>query len=122
MELWPVVIVFLAIAIILLLISFFVKEDESPLLNEVADFTMQITEELHQLRTKVTQLEKSIQETGQEEKELPIKKINAVTKKHVLTLHQQGKTYDEIAEQLELPETTVQLLIDNHHDQRSKED
>lgn len=122
MELWPVVIVFLAIAIILLLISFFVKEDESPLLNEVADFTMQITEELHQLRTKVTQLEKSIQETGQEEKELPIKKINAVTKKHVLTLHQQGKTYDEIAEQLELPETTVQLLIDNHHDQLSKED
>ena len=122
MDLWLIVIILLAIAIILLIVSFFVKEEESPLLSQIADFTLQMTEEMHELKTRVTKLEQEVMAEEADEKEIPIKKLNAVTKQHVVKLFQQGKTYDEIGEQLELPETTVQLIIDNYQDTLSTEE
>lgn len=116
MELWPIVIILFALSIILLLVSFFVKEDDAGVITEVADFTLQMTEEMHILKTRVTQLEKALGNTEAEDNPIVIKKLSDVTKQQVLKLYEKGKTFDEIAEQLTLPETTVELVIDNHQD------
>lgn len=116
MELWPIVIILFAVAIILLVLSFFVKEDDDGVITEVADFTLQITEEMHILKTRVAQLEKALGNKDLEEQPIAVKKLNDVTKQQVLSLYEKGKTFDEIAEQLNLPETTVDLVIDNHQD------
>lgn len=116
MELWPLVIILFAAAIILLILSFFVKEDDDGVMTEVADFTLQLTEELHILKTRVTQLEKALGNKESEEETIAVKKLNDITKQQILSLYEKGKTFDEIAEQLDLPETTVDLVIDNHQD------
>lgn len=116
MNLWIIVIILLVSAILLLLISFFTKEEEHALLTEVSDFTLQITEDVHALKTRLSTVEKIVKEDSSENENLPIKKMTAVTKQHAVSLHEKGKTIDEIAEQLNLPETTVQLILDNHQE------
>ncbi|MGP6140019.1 DUF6115 domain-containing protein [Jeotgalibaca sp. A127] len=121
MELWPIVIVLFALAIILLVVSFFVKEDDDGVITEVAEFTLQMTEEMHILKTRVSQLEKALGNTETEDQSITVKKLSDVTKQQVLSLYKKGKTFDEIAEQLSLPETTVELVIDNHQDSLKEE-
>lgn len=116
MELWPIVIIMFAVAIILLILSFFIKEDDDGVITEVADFTLHITEEMHILKTRITQLEKALGNIDSEKEPIAVKKLNDITKQQVLSLYEKGKTFDEIAEQLNLPETTVDLVIDNHQD------
>ncbi|MGP6146166.1 hypothetical protein [Jeotgalibaca sp. A122] len=122
MELWPIVIVLFALAIILLVVSFFVKEDDDGVITEVAEFTLQMTEEMHILKTRVSQLEKALGNTETEDQSITVKKLSDVTKQQVLSLYEKGKTFDEIAEQLSLPETTVELVIDNHQDSLKEEE
>lgn len=117
MNLWILVIILLVIAVVLLIISFFAKEDDHALLTEIGTFTLQMTEDMHGLKNRIAAIEKSLsEEENNEPEELPVKKLNAITKQHAITLHQKGKTIDEIAEQLVLPETTVQLILDNHQE------
>ena len=113
MELWPIIILLLVISSILLVISFFVKNNDDGVLAEVAEYTLQMTEEIQALKTRITQLEKNL---GTPNEEITVKKVNDITKKQVLKLYENGKTFDEIADQLTLPETTVELVIDNHQD------
>lgn len=117
MELWPIVIILFASATILSIVSFFMKEDDDGVMTEVADFTLQLTEEMHILKTRVAQLEKALGDKETEEESIPVKKLNEVTKKQIISLNEKGKTFDEIAEQLNVPETTVDLVVDNHLDQ-----
>lgn len=113
MELWPIIILLLVISSILLIISFFAKNNDDGILTEVAEYTLQVTEEIHALKTRITQLEKNL---GTSNEDFIVKKVNDITKKQVLKLYENGKTFDEIADQLTLPETTVELVIDNHQD------
>ncbi|WP_062533031.1 hypothetical protein [Jeotgalibaca dankookensis] len=119
MELWPIIILLLVISSILLVISFFVKNNDDGVLAEVAEYTLQMTEEIQALKTRITQLEKNL---GTPNEEITVKKVNDITKKQVLKLYENGKTFDEIADQLTLPETTVELVIDNHQDSMDDSD
>lgn len=119
MELWPIIILLLVISSILLVISFFVKNNDDGVLAEVAEYTLQMTEEIQALKTRITQLEKNL---GTPNEEITVKKVNDITKKQVLKLYENGKTFDEIADQLTLPETTVELVIDNHQDSMNDSD
>jgi len=121
MELWPIIIILFVAAIILLALSFFVKEEDDGVMKEIAELTLQMTEEMHILKTRVSQLEKALGNTETEEQPLTIKKLSDVTKQQILSLYEKGKTFDEIAEQLNLPETTVELEIDNHQDSLKSE-
>lgn len=119
MELWPIIILLLVISSILLVISFFVKNNDDGVLAEVAEYTLQMTEEIQALKARITQLEKNL---GTPNEEITVKKVNDITKKQVLKLYENGKTFDEIADQLTLPETTVELVIDNHQDSMNDSD
>ncbi len=45
--------------------------------------------------------------------------MHGLTKQHIVTLYNQGETLDDIAEQLNVPVTTVQLVVDNYLEERS---
>ncbi|UJF14891.1 hypothetical protein LZ578_07675 [Jeotgalibaca sp. MA1X17-3] len=114
MELWMIVIILLAIAIILLFISFFSKNKDSAMTAEITDFTLQMTKDLRSLKKRVVELEEASGITVPQEEVTGPKKINELTKQQTIRLYEQGNTFDEIAEKLEIPETTVQLIVDNH--------
>lgn len=118
MELWPIVIVLLALAIVLLFISFFAKDDHNKLADEMSEYTLQLTEDIHQLKQRLVALE---EELGKEniisEDSQVVKKTHNLTKKHIISMYVNGKTFDEIAEQLDVPVTTVQLVVDNYIEQ-----
>lgn len=114
MDLWIIVIILLACAIILLGASFFIKEKpDEALLTQVAEWSLPLTKELQDVKERLTVLEKG---AGMEKDvtERPLKKVNDLIKRQVISLYEKGLTYDAISEQLGLPETTVQLLVDNH--------
>ena len=50
MEQWTIVIVLLTIAIILLFASFFVKDNDRKFADEMSEYTLQLTEEIHELK------------------------------------------------------------------------
>ena len=45
--------------------------------------------------------------------------LHSITRKHILTLFSHGGSYEEIAEQLNLPVSTVQLVIDSYFESGS---
>ena len=52
----------------------------------------------------------------EEEKE---EELHSITRKHILTLFSHGASYEEIAEQLNVPVSTVQLVIDSYFESGS---
>ena len=63
---------------------------------------------------KPTVSEPTVSQTEQPEEEL-----HSITRKHILTLFSHGGSYEEIAEQLNLPVSTVQLVIDSYFESDS---
>lgn len=51
--------------------------------------------------------------------EEPEEELHSITRKHILTLFSHGGSYEEIAEQLNLPVSTVQLVIDSYFESDS---
>ena len=49
----------------------------------------------------------------------PEEELHSITRKHILTLFSHGGSYEEIAEQLNLPVSTVQLVIDSYFESDS---
>ena len=45
--------------------------------------------------------------------------LHSITRKHILTLFSHGGSYEEIAEQLNVPVSTVQLVIDSYFESDS---
>ena len=62
---------------------------------------------------KPTFTESSSSQSEQEEE------LHSITRKHILTLFSHGASYEEIAEQLNLPVSTVQLVIDSYFESDS---
>ena len=63
---------------------------------------------------QLTYTEPTISQPEQQEEEL-----HSITRKHILTLFSHGGSYEEIAEQLNLPVSTVQLVIDSYFESGS---
>ena len=63
---------------------------------------------------KSTHTEPTISQPEQPEEEL-----HSITRKHILTLFSHGGSYEEIAEQLNVPVSTVQLVIDSYFESDS---
>lgn len=51
--------------------------------------------------------------------EQPEEELHSITRKHILTLFSHGGSYEEIAEQLNVPVSTVQLVIDSYFESDS---
>lgn len=62
---------------------------------------------------KPTFTESSSSQSEQEEE------LHSITRKHILTLFSHGGSYEEIAEQLNVPVSTVQLVIDSYFESGS---
>lgn len=62
---------------------------------------------------KPTFTESSSSQSEQEEE------LHSITRKHILTLFSHGGSYEEIAEQLNVPVSTVQLVIDSYFESDS---
>lgn len=118
MEQWTIVIVLLTIAIILLFASFFVKDNDRKFADEMSEYTLQLTEEIHELKQRIIAVEEELgKEVPVSEDSQTVKKVHNLTKQHIITLYTSGRTFDEIAEQLSVPITTVQLVVDNYIEQ-----
>ena len=118
MEQWTIVIVLLTIAIILLFASFFVKDNDRKFVDEMSEYTLQLTEEIHELKRRLIAVEEELgKENPVSEDSKNRKKVHSWTKQHIITLYTSGRTFDEIAEQLSVPITTVQLVVDNYIEQ-----
>ena len=61
-----------------------------------------------------TYTEPTISQPEQQEEEL-----HSITRKHILNLFSHGGSYEEIAEQLNVPVSTVQLVIDSYFESDS---
>lgn len=57
--------------------------------------------------------ESTVSQSEQEEE------LHSITRKHILTLFSHGGSYEEIAEQLNVPVSTVQLVIDSYFESDS---
>ena len=142
MHVWIVVVALLALAVFFLFISLFLKdnqyEDEldelsegllapqpepeftfipQPVVEPEPTFTprFEVEEEVKPVfEPKPTYTEPTISQPEQQEEEL-----HSITRKHILTLFSHGGSYEEIAEQLNVPVSTVQLVIDSYFESDS---
>ncbi len=153
MDTWVVIIGLLALAIIFLFISLFLKDnDYEEELDEMSESLLELNRELYYLKKKFQEMEGTprvmnapqyqsteymaqdsavavpevedvepvvetleVSEVYQEEEpESDVKKLHNITKQHIITLYSQGCEMDEISEQLSVPMSTVQLVIENY--------
>lgn len=151
MQVWIVVIGLLALAVIFLFISLFLKDNNNDEeIDELSESLLELNREIYYLKKKIQELEgtpKVIQTPTNFEAEplyaapaptppvstpsftaetttfeTPIveetptdsKRLHNITKQHIITLYSHGSTLEEITEQLNVPLTTVQLVVDNY--------
>lgn len=150
MHIWVVIIGLLALSIIFLFISLFLKDnDYEEEMDEMSETLLELNREIYYLKKKIQELEgtpkvmnvpkqplpkeeyEPVEEVYETRVETPAyttqsfepvyeepvvdsKKLHNITKQHIITLYSQGCELEEIAEQLTVPLTTVQLVIDNY--------
>lgn len=142
MEIWILIIVLLAIAIILLIASFF-TQDTNDIDRELSEFTVQQSEEMYQLKQRIAHLEQHqgiippsftldtepdelivgqeeavlvTDDYGNEEliEHITIDDIDDNTYEEIIRLYSQGYTMSEISQQIDLSTQLVQSVIDNY--------
>ncbi|WP_449621309.1 hypothetical protein [Robertmurraya sp. Marseille-Q9965] len=107
----------IVLAILLLILSFFLKDPYKELKNELDQFSMQQIQDMYQLKRKIKILEEEllIDESGFQTP--PVfshsnkKEIHAILKNQVWSLAKQGLTIDQIAKQSSLSPDDVQAII-----------
>ncbi|EIA20661.1 hypothetical protein X560_0755 [Listeria fleischmannii 1991] len=126
-----VIIILLAVAIILFVVSFIKKGDSEQTESEFEEVASQLMHENYELKKRVSALEKAIHstETGEaieviteettEEKDeetssTPSPKMQSLLKKQVITLYTSGIATDEIVEQSSLPKEEVEQIIEEY--------
>lgn len=109
----------LVISVLLLIISFFLKDPYKELKNELDEFSMQQVQDLYQIKRKLKVLEEEllIEDTdfapASTTSPAPTfkKEIHAIIKNQVLSLTQQGLSVEQIAIQSSLPIEDVKQII-----------
>ncbi|MBK0347401.1 hypothetical protein JDW15_01960 [Aerococcaceae bacterium zg-ZJ1578] len=131
MDIWILVIAFLAIAIVLLIASFYASDDNE-VLEQLENLQTQHSQELFAIKTRISEIEQELSEPmmlnfgGQDSEpveEVPLEiielnEISDLTKEEVIRLYSQGFTMKEIANDVTLNVKTVQLIVDDYIENR----
>lgn len=109
-----VIIGLLIFAIILLILSFFLRDPYKDLKNDFDDFSMQQIQELYQIKKKIKILEEELlmdDNTFIHNNPAPKKEVHAIIKNQVWSLSQQGLSIEQIAKQSSLtPEEVFEII------------
>lgn len=109
-----VIIGLLIFAIILLIISFFLRDPYKDLKSEFDDFSMQQIQETYQLKKKIKILEEELLMDDNNfinSNTKPKKEVHAIIKNQVWSLSQQGLSIEQIAKQSSLtPEEVFEII------------
>ena len=140
MHVWVVVLALLALAVFFLFISLFLKDNHNEEeIDELAEGLLELNREVYSLKKKIQELEgttvykgPSVEPTYEEvraAKPEPVAeeteaveeataeesgRLHNVTKQQIITLFSHGNSVESISEQLNVPVSTVQLVIDNY--------
>ena len=132
MHVWVVVLALLALAVFFLFISLFLKDNHNEEeIDELAEGLLELNREVYSLKKKIQELEgttvykgPSVEPTCEEVRaaKTAVEEVTAeesgrlhnVTKQQIITLFSHGNSVESISEQLNVPVSTVQLVIDNY--------
>ncbi|GEQ32569.1 helix-turn-helix domain-containing protein [Marinilactibacillus psychrotolerans] len=110
MELWIITGVLFGISAILMIYSFFKKEEKDRTYKELEDVSLNLVQIIYGLNKRIQNLENELKIEKPEET-FPDRVTN-ITQTHILTLFTQGFSAKEISEHLHVSETSVQHTID----------
>ena len=132
MDIWILVIALLVIAIILLIASFFAGDDQD-VTEQTNEYTVQQSEELYAIKTRLAELEKS-QNTPYNETDVynstdgvyddepvesqEIEEVSDNQHEMIIRLYSQGYTMHEISQEVQLNSVTIQKVIDDYIENR----
>lgn len=132
MDIWILVIALLVIAIILLIASFFAGDDQD-VTEQMNEYTVQQSEELYAIKTRLAELEKS-QNTPYNEtvvynstdevyddepvESQEIEEVSDNQHEMIIRLYSQGYTMHEISQEVQLNSVTIQKVIDDYIENR----
>ena len=133
MHVWVVVLALLALAVFFLFISLFLKDNHNEEeIDELAEGLLELNREVYSLKKKIQELEgttvykgPSVEPTYEEVRAAKTEaveeataeesgRLHNVTKQQIITLFSHGNSVESISEQLNVPVSTVQLVIDNY--------
>lgn len=142
MHVWVVVLALLALAVFFLFISLFLKDNHNEEeIDELAEGLLELNREVYSLKKKIQELEgttvykgPSVEPTYEEVRAAKTAEVRVaeeteaveeataeesgrlhnVTKQQIITLFSHGNSVESISEQLNVPVSTVQLVIDNY--------
>src|SRR5699024_8854749 len=132
MDIWILVIALLVIAIILLIASFFAGDGQD-VTEQMNVYTVQQSEELYAIKTRLAELEKSQNTTYNEtvvytstdgvydDEPVASQEIEAVSANEhemITARYSQGYTMHEISQQAQLNSVTIQKLIEDYIENR----
>lgn len=134
MDIWILVIALLAIAVVLLIASFYVRDGHN-IDEKIEELQIQQSEELFGIKSRITEIERELkdpaslftsqvanvqlaEETTPAVEEMEITEISDLTKEEVIRLYSQGFTMQEIADDVALTINTVQLIVDDYIENR----
>jgi len=114
-----VIVCLLGSSILLIILSFFIKDPYKELKEEFDQFSMQQIQELYQIKKKLKVLEEELlieddyfnPATPVKEISTPNKEIHAILKNQVWSLAQQGLSLEQISKQSSLTPNEVKSII-----------
>ena len=109
---WTIVFILFAIAAVLWILSYFVKDPEHAMQEEFEELSLDLLQDMHILNKRLETMEQELKIDFVEK--VRTGRIMDITKKHVLTLYTKGINIDEIVEQIKLPKAAVQDIIDDY--------
>lgn len=112
MDLWIVAIALFGLSALLLIVSFFKKEEDTNSNEEVEDVSLDIYEHIYYLKRRVATLENQLEVIPTEGPYS--ERITSLTEKHILTLFTRGESAESISERLRISEPSVQHIIDTY--------
>lgn len=132
MDIWILVIALLVIAIILLVASFFAGDDQD-VAEQINEYSVQQSEELYSIKTRLAELEKNQElpysesvvygqtDNGIDEEVVEMQQVEEVSDaqhEKIIRLYSQGYTMHEISQEVQLNSVTIQKVIDDYIENR----
>jgi hypothetical protein len=115
-EMEYVLLSLLVLSVLLLILSFFVKDPIKELKNEVDQLSLNQIQELYQMKRKIKILEEELLVSDSDFAPTTSQKreVHAILKNQVWSLSQQGLSMEQIAKQSSLPIEDVELILNEY--------